>query len=153
MSLQRGDDLDDDFLPDEIFASSDVEASSDDQVGGAGNDIERLLSADEAETPVAKQPDDDRVNEKKRKRGEKRKEKKAKVRPQLLVPCARSPAVPAAKTGTDRRGRRARIPCGTVASSASRIPRFRAGGSVPKTIRFGTPGQSNIWCVPVCTVA
>lgn len=70
MSRHRGDDLDDDYVPDELVASSGEEDI------GANNDIQGLLSADE----------DDEHEERrqtatlaKRKRREKDKERKEKV--------------------------------------------------------------------------
>jgi protein CMS1 len=73
MNGQRGDDLDDDFVPDELVATSGEEDN------GPGDDIGGLLSADEdaeeAEVHIKEKP----ATEKKRKRREKEKERKIKV--------------------------------------------------------------------------
>lgn len=73
MNGQRGDDLDDDFVPDELVATSGEEDN------GPGDDIDGLLSADEdaeeAEAHIKEKP----ATEKKRKRREKEKERKIKV--------------------------------------------------------------------------
>lgn len=72
MSRHRGDDLEDDYMPDELVASSGEEDV------GANNDIQGLLSADE-------DPDEDHEEKRqttssaKRKRREKDKERKEKV--------------------------------------------------------------------------
>ncbi|KAG0705174.1 U3-containing 90S pre-ribosomal complex subunit-domain containing protein [Suillus ampliporus] len=73
MNGQRGDDLDDDFVPDELVATSGEEDN------GPGDDIGGLLSADEdaEEAEVIKEKS---ATEKKRKRREKEKERKAKKR-------------------------------------------------------------------------
>ncbi|KAH7889769.1 U3-containing 90S pre-ribosomal complex subunit-domain containing protein [Phlebopus sp. FC_14] len=77
MSGQHGDDLEDDFVPDELVASSGEE-----ELGArteAGDDIEGLLSADEE----LDQEDADRQGKEtsaKRKRREKEKERKTKKR-------------------------------------------------------------------------
>ncbi|KAG1778542.1 U3-containing 90S pre-ribosomal complex subunit-domain containing protein [Suillus placidus] len=72
MNGQRGDDLDDDFVPDELVATSGEEDN------GLGDDIGGLLSADEdaeeAELRIKEKP----TTEKKRKRREKEKERKIK---------------------------------------------------------------------------
>lgn len=74
MNGQRGDDLDDDFVPDELVATSGEEDN------GPGDDIGGLLSADEdaeeAEAHIKEKP----ATEKKRKRREKEKERKIKKR-------------------------------------------------------------------------
>lgn len=74
MNGQRGDDLDDDFVPDELVATSGEEDN------GPGDDIGGLLSADEdaeeAEVHIKEKP----ATEKKRKRREKEKERKIKKR-------------------------------------------------------------------------
>ncbi|KAG2077808.1 hypothetical protein BDR04DRAFT_1041922 [Suillus decipiens] len=74
MNGQRGDDLDDDFVPDELVATSGEEDN------GPGDDIGGLLSADEdaeeAEVHIKEKP----TTEKKRKRREKEKERKIKKR-------------------------------------------------------------------------
>ncbi|KIM60608.1 hypothetical protein SCLCIDRAFT_123892 [Scleroderma citrinum Foug A] len=73
MSRHRGDDLEDDYMPDELVASSGEEDV------GANNDIQGLLSADE-------DPDEDHEEKRqttssaKRKRREKDKERKEKRR-------------------------------------------------------------------------
>ncbi|OBZ75478.1 hypothetical protein A0H81_04539 [Grifola frondosa] len=78
MIRQRGDDLDDDFVPDDLVAMSEEEDLQD------GEDI-GLLTADEdvdiqGETSQA----DKDAQEKKRKRRVKEKERKAKVCPSIL---------------------------------------------------------------------
>ncbi|PSR88913.1 hypothetical protein PHLCEN_2v5062 [Hermanssonia centrifuga] len=76
MIVQRGDDLDDDFVPDDLVALSD-----DDDAGHSadGDDVNALLSAEE---DVPENPEVLRVQaaatEKKRKRRVKEKERKAK---------------------------------------------------------------------------
>ena len=80
MNSYGGDDLDDDFVPDELVALSEPE----DAVSGDGEeDVNALLSADEGEAPSLNQ----KAEEKKRKRRAKEKERKAKVRTvyQLLL--------------------------------------------------------------------
>ena len=78
MATHRGDDLEDDFVLDDIVAYSDDEADS---VLGDGDDVGHLLSADEGEAPAGATSKDkeERRLEKKRKRKEKLKEKKVKV--------------------------------------------------------------------------
>lgn len=72
MSRHRGDDLEDDYVPDELVASSGEEDV------GANNDIQGLLSADE-------DPDEEHEEKRqtatsaKRKRREKDKEREEKV--------------------------------------------------------------------------
>ncbi|KAI0029829.1 U3-containing 90S pre-ribosomal complex subunit-domain containing protein [Vararia minispora EC-137] len=75
MSLHRGDDLEDDFIPDDTVALSDSEGNAE----GHTHDIEQLLSADEEYAAAAKSQSDG-ISDKKRKRREKHKEKKAKRR-------------------------------------------------------------------------
>jgi protein CMS1 len=74
MMRQGGDDLDDDFVPDDLVALSDGAASD------PGDDVQDLLSPDEeaedSEGDLKAKSD----KEKKRKRREKEKERKAKVR-------------------------------------------------------------------------
>ncbi|KAA1471258.1 hypothetical protein DENSPDRAFT_776008 [Dentipellis sp. KUC8613] len=67
----NGDDLDDDFVPDDIVALSET-----DDVDDADDDIEKLLSADE-DAPVNQEQS---LVDKKRKRREKEKQRKAKKR-------------------------------------------------------------------------
>ncbi|VDC07884.1 unnamed protein product [Peniophora sp. CBMAI 1063] len=77
MATHRGDDLEDDFVLDEIVAYSDEEADS----GlGDGEDVGHLLSADEGEAAVTSKAKDEKQLEKKRKRKEKLREKKVKRR-------------------------------------------------------------------------
>lgn len=73
MSRQRGDDLDDDFVPDDLVALSDAAGSD------LGDDVQDFQSADEdaEEDGGFDKAKSDR--EKKRKRREKEKERKAKV--------------------------------------------------------------------------
>lgn len=85
MSRTGGDDLDDDFVPDDLVALSDPE---DEEAAhpADGEDVGALLSADEDNAaPSTSQADP----EKKRKRRAKEKERKAKVRSAVTV-CIRS---------------------------------------------------------------
>ena len=82
MAYHKGDDLEDDFMPDETVTLSEDEGFG--SLVGDQDDIGKLLSADEeekedVESPVerTKAPSD----EKKRKRREKEKERKAKECP------------------------------------------------------------------------
>jgi len=81
MALHRGDDLDDDFMPDEIVALSEDEGFG--SLVGDQDDVGNLLSADEEEDDVER-PHTERtkalLEEKKRRRREKEKERKAKKR-------------------------------------------------------------------------
>jgi len=80
MAHHRGDDLDDDFMPDEIVALSEDEGFG--SLVGDQDDVGNLLSADEEEGDIER-PHTERTNalleEKKRRRREKEKERKAKV--------------------------------------------------------------------------
>jgi protein CMS1 len=79
MAHHRGDDLEDDFLPDEIVALSEDEGFV--PLVGDQDDVGKLLSADEEEGDGESRME--RTNalvEKKRKRREKEKERKAKAR-------------------------------------------------------------------------
>lgn len=73
MNGQRGDDLDDDFVPDELVATSGEEDN------GPGDDISGLLSADEDAEEAEVYIKEKSMTEKKRKRREKEKERKIKV--------------------------------------------------------------------------
>lgn len=78
MNVQRGDDLEDDFVPDDLVASSGEEDTTFNPRQGGGDDIDGLLSADEEaeqEEPAHK----GKATLEKRKRREKEKERKAKV--------------------------------------------------------------------------
>lgn len=76
MNRTGGDDLDDDFVPDDLVALSDAE---DEEAGHSadGEDVEALLSADEGSPQPS--TSDLAAAEKKRKRRAKEKERKAKV--------------------------------------------------------------------------
>ena len=77
MNVQRGDDLEDDFVPDDLVASSGEEDATFDP-HQPGDDIDGLLSADEDaenEEPAPK----GKQTSAKRKRREKEKERQAKV--------------------------------------------------------------------------
>ncbi|KAG1841356.1 U3-containing 90S pre-ribosomal complex subunit-domain containing protein [Suillus tomentosus] len=74
MNGQRGDDLDDDFVPDELVATSGEEDN------GPGDDISGLLSADEDAEEAEVYIKEKSMTEKKRKRREKEKERKIKKR-------------------------------------------------------------------------
>ncbi|KAJ8587997.1 hypothetical protein M405DRAFT_741061 [Rhizopogon salebrosus TDB-379] len=76
MNGQRGDDLDDDFVPDELVATSGEEDEVEHRLG---DDIDGLLSADE-DAEEAQLNKERSATEKKRKRREKEKERKAKKR-------------------------------------------------------------------------
>ena len=80
MNGQRGDDLDDDFVPDELVATSGEEDEVDNRPGDHGDDIDGLLSADEDAEESQEKIKEKSATEKKRKRREKEKERKAKVR-------------------------------------------------------------------------
>jgi hypothetical protein len=75
MAHHRGDDLDDDFLPDETVALSE------DDIVGDHDDIGNLLSADEDERVQVDTPKErsDSLLEKKRRRRAKEKERRAKA--------------------------------------------------------------------------
>jgi protein CMS1 len=73
MLKQRGDDLDDDFVPDDLVALSDAAASD------PGDDVHDLLSADEGAEDDGRDDKTKFDREKKRKRREKEKQRKAKV--------------------------------------------------------------------------
>jgi len=96
MAHHRGDDLEDDFMPDETVALSEDEGFA--SLVGDHDDIGKLLSADEDERP--KEPPNSLL-EKKRKRREKEKERKEKKRKlnEATVPgdhpsvASRSPAI------------------------------------------------------------
>ena len=79
MSHHRGDDLEDDFMPDETVVLSEDEPFG--SSVGDPDDIGQLLSADEEqgniESPTEKTKGT--LDEKKRRRREKEKERKAKV--------------------------------------------------------------------------
>ena len=78
MIVQRGDDLEDDFVPDDLVASSGEEDAAFDAPQGASDDIEGLLSADE-EAEQGEPPLKGKATLAKRKRREKDKERQAKV--------------------------------------------------------------------------
>jgi len=73
MLRQRGDDLDDDFVPDDLVALSDAAASD------PGDGVHDLLSADEEAEDNGGDDKTKSDREKKRKRREKEKQRKAKV--------------------------------------------------------------------------
>ena len=82
MVPHRGDDLEDDFMPDETVALSEDEGFA--SLVGDQDDIGTLLSADEDEKAAVKSPSDRTKapsDEKKRKRREKEKERKEKECP------------------------------------------------------------------------
>jgi len=74
MIRQGGDDLDDDFVPDDLVAFSDGAVSD------PGDDVQDLLSAEEAEEDGESDFKTVSDKEKKRKRREKQKQRKAKKR-------------------------------------------------------------------------
>ncbi|KAI9508489.1 U3-containing 90S pre-ribosomal complex subunit-domain containing protein [Russula earlei] len=93
MAHHRGDDLDDDFVPDEIVALSEDEGFG--SFVGDQDDIGKLLSADEGEEDVERSSTERTkalLEEKKRKRREKEKERRAKERDPNPV-ASRSPTV------------------------------------------------------------
>jgi protein CMS1 len=73
MMTQRGDDLDDDFVPDDLVALSDGAVSD------PGDDVQDLLSGDEEAEGGGADEKLTSDKERKRKRREKEKERKAKV--------------------------------------------------------------------------
>lgn len=92
MAYHKGDDLDDDFVPDETVALSEDEGFG--SLVGDHDDIGKLLSADEDEKEDVESPIERTQapsEEKKRRRREKEKERKAKVRPLLLHRYSRVP--------------------------------------------------------------
>jgi protein CMS1 len=92
MAYHKGDDLDDDFVPDETVALSEDEGFG--SLVGDHDDIGKLLSADEEEKEDVESPIERTQapsEEKKRRRREKEKERKAKVRPLLLHRYSRVP--------------------------------------------------------------
>lgn len=80
MAQHRGDDLDDDFMPDETVALDDDDGFA--SLVGDQDDIGNLLSADEDETVQVDTPKEqpNLLLEKKRRRREKEKERRAKKR-------------------------------------------------------------------------
>lgn len=92
MASHRGDDLEDDFVLDEIVAYSD---DGHDSGLGDDEDVGKLLSADEGEAavPDSKEKEEKQL-EKKRKRKEKLKEKKVKVRCTYVRLCDCPTVVP-----------------------------------------------------------
>ncbi|KAF8478975.1 U3-containing 90S pre-ribosomal complex subunit-domain containing protein [Russula ochroleuca] len=86
MAYHKGDDLEDDFVPDETVALSEDEGFE--SLVGDQDDIGKLLSADEEEKEDDVESPIERTQapseEKKRKRREKEKERKAKERPLQL---------------------------------------------------------------------
>jgi len=81
MAHHRGDDLDDDFMPDEIVALSEDEGFA--SLVGDQDNIGNLLSADEEEGGLERPHTEQTMallEEKKRRRREKEKERKAKKR-------------------------------------------------------------------------
>lgn len=78
MSAQRGDDLGDDFVLDELVALSGEEDAGFDSRPGAGDGIDGLLSADEEAEQDEPAPKG-KATLAKRKRREKDKERQAKV--------------------------------------------------------------------------
>ena len=81
MAHHRGDDLEDDFMPDETVALSEDEALE--SLVGDQDDVGKLLSADEGEQDMESPTERTKAfsDEKKRKRREKEKERKAKECP------------------------------------------------------------------------
>jgi len=78
INWQGGDDLDDDFVPDDLVAMSEEE---DDTHSAGGEDVDGTLSIDEdADTNKAGTSASQAASEKKRKRRAKEKERKAKKR-------------------------------------------------------------------------
>jgi len=80
MAHHRGDDLDDDFMPDETVALSEDEGFA--SLVGDHDDVGNLLSADEDEKVRVDTPNEpsNALSEKKRRRREKEKERRAKKR-------------------------------------------------------------------------
>lgn len=80
MSTQRGDDLDDDFVPDGLVALSDEEEVGQDE------DIAGLLSAEEGEGGTSQPSTLQQATDRKRKRREKEKERKKRKLAQTVEP-------------------------------------------------------------------
>jgi len=93
MAYHKGDDLEDDFVPDETVVLSEDEGFE--SLVGDQDDIGKLLSADEEEKEDDVESPIERTQapseEKKRKRREKEKERKAKERPLQLHRYSRVP--------------------------------------------------------------
>ena len=79
--VQRGDDLEDDFVPDDLVVLSGDEAQV---LEDDSKDVQTLLSPDEEHEKV-QSDDQPQPGAKKRKRREKEKEKKASVRRTLRI--------------------------------------------------------------------
>jgi protein CMS1 len=96
MAHHRGDDLDDDFMPDEIVALSEDEGFV--SLVGDQDNIGNLLSADEEEGGLERPHTEQTMallEEKKRRRREKEKERKAKVcHPHLIAKTDELSCVP-----------------------------------------------------------
>ncbi|KAH7916018.1 U3-containing 90S pre-ribosomal complex subunit-domain containing protein [Hygrophoropsis aurantiaca] len=80
MNQQRGDDLDDDFVPDELVASSGEEEEAGNSNAPPKDGIEALLSADEDADSEEAERKGREAAQKKRKKREKGKERNAKKR-------------------------------------------------------------------------
>ncbi len=151
MIVQRGDDLDDDFVPDDLVALSD-----DDDAGHSadGDDVNALLSAEE---DVPENPEVLRVQaaatEKKRKRRVKEKERKAKVRIRnisLSFKGACKLTVPvSAENQVSRKHRRrgSLFSSGPIAISAPWLLVNEAGKNIFKDVRYRARRHSNTRCV------
>lgn len=96
MSAQHGDDLDDDFVPDDLVALSGEDDDQDD-VQPRGDDIKDLLSAEEDNDPDAARREE-AVKEKKRKRRAKEKERKLKKRKVAALEDTSQPTSSAAQS-------------------------------------------------------
>ena len=133
MNRTGGDDLDDDFVPDDLVALSDAE--DEEAVHSAdGEDIAALLSADEGNAaPSTSQA----AVEKKRKRRAKEKERKAKVHNKL---SSYGPHLTAALVETKASRKQRRSPpdlrCCTVPDHACRLSLFDASKIVPKHVCY-----------------
>ena len=124
MVYHRGDDLEDDFMPDETVALSEDEGFG--SLVGDQDDVGTLLSADEEEKAVIISPSERTKapsEEKKRKRREKEKERKEKeCPPSNLVARMSFSRVPDASLFQQKRKLNETMESGDLASVALRSP-------------------------------
>jgi len=138
MNGQRGDDLDDDFVPDELVATSGEE----DAVDRPGDDIGGLLSADEDAEEMEVHLKERSVTEKKRKRREKEKERRIKVC--VTRSLGRGPFTTSIilfaeeEIGRNSGGYRASFSGSATCSQSSRLHVVYASQSLPCNVRDRT---------------
>ena len=151
MAHHRGDDLEDDFMPDETVAFSEDEGSV--SLVGDQDDIGKLLSADEEEEGAESPMEQTKglLDEKKRRRREKEKERKAKACPfQLtaglisLMFLTRDALLQPTEEKTQRNyGIRGSLFCSVaVARHDIRIFVHHAGKIIFENVRVGASGQT-----------